>query len=120
MYTSLNNRNSNIYVNGLIYLWWKLVKDMTNNITYNDLPQAILELHRKVDILLSQRLSKPPDEPDKLLTIEQLIDYLPEKPARQTIYGWVNYRHIPFEKHGKRLYFRKSIIDTWLYKGRQI
>ena len=93
---------------------------MTDKITYNDLPQAILELHRKVDLLLSQTLYKQSDEPDKLLTIEQLIDFLPEKPARQTIYGWVNDRHIPFEKHGKRLYFRKSEIDGWIYRGRHM
>jgi hypothetical protein len=32
----------------------------------------------------------------------------------------VNARKIPYEKHGKRLYFRKSIIDEWLNKGRQM
>jgi predicted DNA-binding transcriptional regulator AlpA len=57
---------------------------------------------------------------DPLLSIEQLLDYLPEHPARQTAYGWVNDRKIPFEKYGKRLYFRKSAIDKWLDNGRQI
>lgn len=57
---------------------------------------------------------------DPLLTMEQLIDYLPEHPARQTVYGWVNFRLIPYQKHGKRLYFRKSAIDRWLSNGRQV
>jgi hypothetical protein len=102
----------------LIYLSNIFAKDMTDKITFDNLPEAILELHRKVDILLSQCQNKQPVEQDKLLTIEQLIDFLPEKPAKQTIYGWVNDRHIPFEKHGKRLYFRQSNIDGWLSKGR--
>jgi len=57
---------------------------------------------------------------DPLLSIEQLINYLPDHPARQTVYGWVNDRKIPFEKYSKRLYFRESSIDNWLANGRQI
>ncbi|MFA5189064.1 MAG: helix-turn-helix domain-containing protein [Patescibacteria group bacterium] len=62
----------------------------------------------------------PEPEKDSLLTIEQLCDYLPEHPARQTIYCKVNDRLIPYEKHGKRLYFRKSTINFWLSNGRQV
>jgi hypothetical protein len=86
-------------------------------ITFETLPSAVSELNRKVDLLLSQSKEKP--EPDILFTIEQIIDYLPEHPARQTIYGWINDRKVPFEKHGKRLYFRKLQIDFWLSNGRQ-
>lgn len=57
---------------------------------------------------------------DKLLTISELREYLPEKPARQTVYGWVNNRKVPFEKHGSKLYFKVSDIDLWLANGRQI
>ncbi len=93
---------------------------MTDKITFDNLPEAILELHQKVDRLLSQnRLTKQPEE-DRLLTVEELQKFLPENPAKQTIYGWVNDRLIPYEKHGKRLYFRKSAIDLWLSKGRQL
>jgi hypothetical protein len=86
-------------------------------ITFENLPQSVGDLHSKLDRLLS-RLEVKPDR-DFLMTIEQLIDYLPEHPARQTVYGWVNDRKVPFEKHGKRLYFRKSTIDIWLANGRQ-
>ena len=93
---------------------------MTDKITFDNLPEAILELHQKFDRLLSQnRLTRQPEE-DRLLTVEELQKFLPETPAKQTIYGWVNDRLIPYEKHGKRLYFRKSCIDNWLSKGRQI
>lgn len=64
------------------------------------------------------------EEPDQLLNLEKLLDFLEEKtskrPARQTIYDWVNKRQIPFEKHGKYLFFRTSIILAWLNNGRAL
>lgn len=89
-------------------------------ITYNDLPGAVMELNRKVDLILSRTSEPQPETKDQLFTIEQFCDYLPEKPARQTAYGWVNDRKAPFQKHGRRLYFRKSDIDKWLSNGRQM
>jgi len=91
---------------------------MTEKITFENLPEAVSELHRKVDLLLSQSQNNQPDQ-DKLLTLTELIEFLPDRPAKQTVYGWVNDRLIPFEKHGKKLYFRKSVIDLWLSNGRQ-
>jgi hypothetical protein len=92
---------------------------MTDKLSFNDIPEALSELNRKIDILLSQSQDKKPDDQDKLLTLTELVEYLPEHPAKQTVYGWVNDRLIPFEKHGKKLYFRKSVIDLWLSNGRQ-
>jgi hypothetical protein len=89
-------------------------------ITHDNMPAAVGDLHRKVDLILTQmQLSQKQQEQDRLFTIEQFIDYLPEHPARQTVYGWINDRRVSYEKHGKRLYFRKSSIDTWLANGRQ-
>jgi phosphorylcholine metabolism protein LicD len=86
--------------------------------TFETLPLQVAEIDKKLEKLLALSEVKP--DRDFLMTIEQLMDYLPERPARQTIYGKVNDRLIPFEKHGKRLYFRKSTIDTWLSNGRQM
>lgn len=89
-------------------------------ITFEQLPSAVVELNRKIDILLSMQDRKQEPSEEALLTIDQLRDYLPETPARQTIYGWVNLRLIPYEKFGgKRLYFKKSEIDRWLNNGRR-
>jgi hypothetical protein len=87
-------------------------------LSFEALPGIVAELNRKIDLLLAERQPQP--ERDELMTLEQLQGYLPEHPAKQTIYGWVNNRLIPFEKHGKRLYFRKSIVNQWLQNGRQI
>ncbi len=86
--------------------------------TFETLPMRVEEIDKKLDRLLAQAEVKP--DKDFLMTIEQLVDYLPEHPANQTVYGWVNDRKVPYEKHGKRLYFRKSTIDTWLDAGRQM
>lgn len=92
---------------------------MEKLLTFDELPASLVELHRKVDILLTLNQNKSQSDQDKYLTILELIEYLPEHPARQTIYGWVNQRFVPFEKHGKKLYFRKSFIDVWLSNGRK-
>jgi len=90
-------------------------------ITFDNLPKAIAELNRKIDMILSGSLKiQRKENEERLMSIEQLIDYLIDQPARQTIYGWVNYRLIPYEKHGKRLYFKKTAIDLWLANGRRI
>lgn len=89
-------------------------------ITFEKMPEAIENLTFKIDAILKAMANDSKPETDKLFTLDELIDYLPEHPARQTIYCWVNYRRIPYEKHGKRLYFRKSSISKWLDNGRRI
>lgn len=64
--------------------------------------------------------SAPKQNPDRKLSINQLREYLPEKPARQTIYGWVSARRVPFQKHGSKLFFIQSEIDAWLENSRQM
>lgn len=86
--------------------------------TFETMPTRLAELTQKVDTLISLQ-SERKVETDKLMTIQELQDYLPEKPARQTVYQWVNFRKVPYEKHGKCLYFRKSAIDQWLNNGRR-
>ena len=51
------------------------------------------------------------------MNIEQLCDYIPFKPVKQTVYGWVNKQKIPSYKKDKGIYFLKSEIDSWLLEG---
>ena len=88
--------------------------------TFDELPEMVAMINRKLDWIIEQLSNPPEPEKDKLLTVSQLKEYLPENPARQTIYGWVNDRKIPYEKHGHRLYFWRSKIDEWLRNGRQV
>jgi hypothetical protein len=59
-----------------------------------------------------------PDE-EVLFDIDEFRASLPENPAKQTVYGWVNDRKVPYEKYGKKLYFRKSSINKWLVNARK-
>lgn len=71
-------------------------------------------------ILLSMQSQEQPAAPeqDKWFNMGELIDYLPDKPARATIYGLVHNRKIPFHKTSKSLRFRKSEVDAYLSEGR--
>lgn len=86
-------------------------------ITFNDVPEAIgaiqsllKELVAKVNILATNAKR---DEPT-WFNVEELIKYLPNHPAKQTIYSWTSSRKIPFNKKGDRLLFNKADIDQWL------
>jgi excisionase family DNA binding protein len=89
-------------------------------LTFDELPGAIMEMNNKLDVLLAEFSSKPREDQDRLMTIEELQIYVPEQPAKQTVYDWIFKRKIPVEKFGKRVYFRKSVIDSWLANGRQM
>ena len=69
--------------------------------------------------LAVQQSEEPAVEVDKWLDINELAQYLPDRPAVPTIYGYVHRRTIPFHKQMKKLYFLKSEIDEWLRSGRR-
>ena len=97
---------------------------MDATITFDQLPGLVAEMSRKIDHLIAQSKQGQEPEADKLMPLTQLQDHLEKETgkryASQTIYMWVNDRSVPYVKHGKYLYFRKSEIDTWLANGRQI
>lgn len=70
--------------------------------------------------VLAKLKSQLAPEPNKWFTIDELIEYLPEKPAKQTIYGMVSSGRIPFAKRSKRLLFLKSQIDEWLKSSSRV
>ena len=53
-------------------------------------------------------------EESRWMNVTELIKYLPNHPAEQTVYGWTSARKIPFHKTGKSIVFKKSEIDEWL------
>ena len=99
---------------------FKSLKMTNENLTFDLLPKMVAEMNRKLDLLLSGN-EQPQTKEKALMTIEELQQYLPDKPARPTIYQWVNNHQIPFEKFGgRRLWFRKVDIDNWQSNGRKI
>lgn len=77
---------------------------MNEVITFETMPKAMAYLINKVEALEKKLLEKnevPTTPADKWFNIDELKDYLPDHPAKQTIYGWVSKREIPFHKGGK-------------------
>jgi hypothetical protein len=61
----------------------------------------------------------PATDIDQWFDLVQLQNYLPDKPAKPTVYEWVGKRLVPYHRRGKKLYFLKSEIDAWLKGGRR-
>ena len=66
-----------------------------------------------------QAISEQISDPDRWFDLNELINYLPDKPAKATVYGWVHSGLIPCNKGAKKLRFLKSEIDNWLKQGRR-
>ncbi|MCQ2318424.1 MAG: helix-turn-helix domain-containing protein [Bacteroidales bacterium] len=86
-------------------------------ISFNDMPQALAYLISKVEkleTLLSVQTTSNVESSDHWFNLEELCAYLPDRPAKQTVYGWIGQHYIPYHKKGKKLQFLKSEIDEWL------
>ena len=87
------------------------------NLSFDRLPEAVSKLLREVDEMKSmlRAIADRDVLPEKQwMSVEDLILYLPGKPARQTIYTWVWKKVIPYHKAGAKLQFLRSEIDTWI------
>ena len=93
---------------------------MTEEIRFEDLPKVTKMMMTKLEELCAKmdKIIPTVEEPiDRWFTVDELREYLPEYPARQTVYGWTCNAIIPFHKKGKSLRFKKSEIDKWLNEG---
>ena len=93
-----------------------------NNITFDNLPEAVYQIQDKlyrIEKILTEQLPIQQSETDKWLNLDELCIYHPDKPSKPTVYGWVNAGTIPVHKGGKKLRFLKSEIDIWLRQGRK-
>lgn len=92
------------------------------NLTFNELPEAVKQLYNKlerIETLLLNKAPEPSPEATQWFDLKELCQYLPDKPAKATVYGWVHSGIMPHHKGGKKLRFLKSEIDAWLKTGRK-
>ncbi|NQV03585.1 MAG: helix-turn-helix domain-containing protein [Bacteroidia bacterium] len=89
-------------------------------ITFEKLPQAVTQLYDKLEnierLLLSQSNTTLSEE-DKLLTIREAAEIL--HLSVPTVYGLVQRAEVPVCKRGKRLYFSKQELISWIMSGRK-
>ena len=90
------------------------------NLTYNDLPEAVSQLYNKLAnierLLKTQSISSPPEE-DRLLTVKEAASFL--NLSVPTVYGYVQRQEVPVCKRSKRLYFSKQQLTEWIKGGRK-
>ncbi len=80
--------------------------------------QEIIVLAEKIseNVKRSLRSQKENKEEEIFMDVEGVAKLL--QLSKQTIYGLVNQKKIPFHKRGKKLYFLKTEIINWVVAGR--
>jgi len=89
-------------------------------ITFDQLPQAVSELHDKlnnIERLIIEKNAQPGTPADELLTIEEAASFA--HLSKPTFYGLVSRAEVPCMKKGKRLYFSKLELTEWIKSGRK-
>ena len=87
-------------------------------ISFNELPEAIAELTRKVDEIYNVIKNLQPQDPaEQYLSVDETAKFL--NLSVPTIYSKVARREIPYMKRGKRLYFNRKDLETYL-KGARV
>ena len=85
--------------------------------TLEEMPGALSYLIEKVEGLEKTAQSLLNRQEDccssHWMDVDELCDYIPSHPVKQTVYGWVSDRQIPHHKINKALVFLQSEIDDW-------
>ena len=91
------------------------------NLTFDKLPEAVTMLTKEVSELkrlLIEKQEQPTDQPEQLLTIDEVATLL--HLTKPTVYSKVSKNEIPGVcKQGKRLYFDRQTIIDWIKQGRK-
>ena len=99
------------------------MQDNLQTLTFEQLPQAVSLLINEVKemkLLLQTSQTTIVEPSDRWLNLEELCQYLPDRPAKQTVYGWIGQHAIPYHKKGKKLQFLKSTIGSRLTNARPL
>jgi len=93
--------------------------DSEKPITFEQIPASFSKLFLKVERIeaMLEKLQKPTEETDPILTTEQAMVFL--NLARPSMYFLVSQGKINSIKKGKKLYFLKSDLKKYLMSGRR-
>jgi excisionase family DNA binding protein len=94
---------------------------MTEILTFNDLPKAVTMLTKEISelkrLLIQKQESKPKEQPEKLLNIQEAAQFL--NLTVPTIYSKVSKGELPVMKRSKRLYFSSTELLAYIKDGRK-
>ena len=85
-----------------------------DNITFDQLPQAVSMLIEKVG-LLTERVEKFLCEAHTLLSLNEVAKLLGK--SASTIYAMTSDKRIPYHKRGNKLYFFEDEVIAWIKQG---
>jgi len=92
---------------------------MTENLTFEQLPKAVIMLTQEVSelkkLLLENQEQKLSEAPEKLLTIQEASEFLNLKVP--TLYSKVSKGELPVMKRSKRLYFSSIQLMEYIKEG---
>lgn len=93
---------------------------MIENLTFDQLPNAVTKLTKEFSelksFLLQKQEEKQQEPQEQLLTVQQTADFL--SLSKATIYSKVSRGELPVMKRGKRLYFSNTELMEYLKEGR--
>jgi len=90
---------------------------MEKQMTFDALPTAVHQILKKIDTLaMMLESSKPDEQQNKLLTIQQAAEFL--NLSKSTIYSKVSRGELPHMKKGKRLYFFQKELTAYIKSGK--
>jgi len=93
---------------------------MYSEITFNNLPEAVRELHVEVSEIKRLLLEKGKEqltERDELLTVQDTAKFL--SLSVPTVYTLISKGELPVMKRSKRCYFSKVELINYLKQGRK-
>lgn len=99
----------------------KIILEKTSHLTFEQLPHAVEEIQLSVFYIkeILENLIYSSSDEHKWFNLSELCNYLPNKPSKATIYGYVSKNLIPYHKSTKNLRFLKSEIDAYLKEGKK-
>ncbi|MGL5958005.1 MAG: helix-turn-helix domain-containing protein [Phocaeicola sp.] len=94
---------------------------MNENLSFEAMPQAIMELMRKMDCLQKDvnllKEKRPKETVEPLIEIDEACKLIHK--AKSTIYALARERKIPYYKPGKMLQFKRSELMAWVETSRR-
>lgn len=90
-------------------------------VTFERMPEAVGFLIQEI-ASIKEIVSEivRPETQDYWMNLNELRAYLPERPAKQTIYSWIRNGYLPAHKGAQKFSFLKSEIDNWLLSRRKL
>ena len=98
---------------------YNLNDNAMKNFTFEELPEAVGQLYEKlenIERLLQEKIAGT-EKKDDQMSISGAAKFL--KLSISTIYTKVCKKEIPVNKQGKRLYFYRSELISWIRSGRR-